>query len=363
MSQKQEINSFSEESQKLLEDMIETEIFELYENSAKLQCPDWNSFTEIGIIYCSCGRNLKYKRSPTTTQKANCDFSSIPDFVIKKNSSRGQKHDASERQIMLCETKEILKKAWQSKHGGHPTILARKYAQARSRRSLTEHNIGEKEIMLYDRIAIERHDYTDTRAERLQNVKHWFFRSTADGSQKLLRQRQEFSGALKQCLKMQDTHLAGTQQSLISIRPQHQQRQRQNQQFEGGENFDYYCRSQDWMTELQRVTGKHVDSIFIFFFFFIFAVVDFGMTSELELMTAHITWEMLMISVSWKEFQKIDGRCRQDIPFIIGTPRSTPRSPITRQVASSRITLTWKSAEWRKSAHDNSHSVQRSMSM
>ena len=81
MSPKQEINSFSEESQKLLEDMNQTEISELCENSAKLQCLDCNSFTEIGIINCSCGRNLKYKRRPTTTLKANCDHTSIPGFV------------------------------------------------------------------------------------------------------------------------------------------------------------------------------------------------------------------------------------------------------------------------------------------
>ena len=36
MSQKQEINRFSEESQQLLVDMNFTEIFELCENSAKL---------------------------------------------------------------------------------------------------------------------------------------------------------------------------------------------------------------------------------------------------------------------------------------------------------------------------------------
>ena len=134
MSQKQEINRFSEESQKLLEDLNQTEIFEFCENSAKLQCPDCNSFTEIGIIYCSCGRNLKYKRSPTTTQKANCDCTSIPGFVIKKNSSRGPKHGASERRIIFLKAKEMLEKARQSKHGGHPTILARWYAQEGYRR-------------------------------------------------------------------------------------------------------------------------------------------------------------------------------------------------------------------------------------
>ena len=101
MSQKQEINKFSEESQKILDDMNQTEIFELCVNSAKLQCLDCNAVSGIGIIYCSCGRNLKYKRSPATFQKANCDLTSIHGFVIKKNSSRGPKHGASERQIMF----------------------------------------------------------------------------------------------------------------------------------------------------------------------------------------------------------------------------------------------------------------------
>ena len=87
MSQKQEINKFSAESQQLLVDMNHREIFEFCENSAKHQCPDCNAFSEIGIIYCSCANS----RSPTTLQKTNYDFTSIPVFVIKKNSSRGPK--------------------------------------------------------------------------------------------------------------------------------------------------------------------------------------------------------------------------------------------------------------------------------
>ena len=41
-------------------------------------------------------------------------------------------------------------------------------------------------------------------------------------------------------LKMQDAHLAETRQSFRPLRPQDQQRQRQNQHFQGRENFDYY---------------------------------------------------------------------------------------------------------------------------
>ena len=57
---------------------------------------------------------------------------------------------------------------------------------------------------------------------------------------------------------MQDAHLVETQQSLRPIRPEHQQRQRQDQQFEGGENFDYYVdRKTQWRyyreTRLKRL--------------------------------------------------------------------------------------------------------------
>ena len=60
-----------------------------------------------------------------------------------------------------------------------------------------------------------------TRAERLQNAKHWVLRLNADGHQKPLRQRSELVGAFKQCLKMQDAPLAETEQTLIPIHPQH----------------------------------------------------------------------------------------------------------------------------------------------
>ena len=189
MSRKQEINRFSEESPNLLEDMNRTEIIEFCVNSAKLQCPDCNSFSEIGIIYCSCGRILKYPRSPTTSYKKNDGSTSIANLVIEKNSSRGSKHGQSERQIMFFKTKEMLNNARQDKRYFQDGI------HSKYQKSLLEQNIGEKEVMLYDRIDLERHEYTATRAERLQNVKHWVLRLNADGSQKPFRQRQTFTDA------------------------------------------------------------------------------------------------------------------------------------------------------------------------
>ena len=53
----------------------------------------------------------------------------------------------------------MLKKARQKKHGNRETIVSRCYEQEDYRKSLAEHNIGEKEVMLFDRIALERHDF------------------------------------------------------------------------------------------------------------------------------------------------------------------------------------------------------------
>ena len=62
------------------------------------------------------------------------------------------------------------------------------------------------------------------------------------------------------------------------------------------------------MAVLQRATEKPASNVFIFNF----AVANFTMANELELMALHIIWEMVVVSVSLKEFQKIDGRCKQD---------------------------------------------------
>ena len=176
---------------------------------------------------------LQYSRKRITTI-----FQSLA-LSLRRIPLEDPKYGQSERQIMFFKAKEMLEKARQSKHGSHPTILSRWQEQEGHRRSLAEHNIGE-EKSCFTIASLERHDFSATRSERQQNAKHWVLRLNAEGSQKPLRQRQEFALALKQCLKMQDADLAETRQSVRPIRPEHQQRQREDQHFEGGENSDYY---------------------------------------------------------------------------------------------------------------------------
>ena len=147
------------------------EIFELCENAFKQQCPDCNAYWEMGIIYCNCGRNVKFTRSPTEFDQNNRDVTSFPGNVIKKNRRRGAKHGVFERQKMYSHAKQMLKKARQGKHGGHPKILSRWYGDEEYRTSLSAIGWKEHHIMLYDRTALEKHIYIDSRAERMQNLK------------------------------------------------------------------------------------------------------------------------------------------------------------------------------------------------
>ena len=100
---------------------------------------------------------MKSSQGPTEFEQNNRDVTSIPGFLIKKNSSRGARHGPSERQRMYYQAKQMLKKARQQKHGRHPTIRSRWYASEAHRNSLYAIGWREKHVMLYDRIALEKH--------------------------------------------------------------------------------------------------------------------------------------------------------------------------------------------------------------
>ena len=111
---------------------------------------------------------MKSTRRPTEFEQNNRDVTSIPGYVIKKNRKRGVEHGTSERQKMYFQAKQMLKKAGQEKHGGHPTILSRWYACDEHRESLSDIAWREHHIILYDRIALEKHIFKATRAERIR---------------------------------------------------------------------------------------------------------------------------------------------------------------------------------------------------
>ena len=123
-----------------------------------------------------------------------------------------------------------------------PTILDRWKAQQSYRSSLKEHDIGEKQIVLYDQIALEKHDYTATKAERIRYSQKWVLSINAEGSQLPRQHRPDYEEAKRGCQGLQDAYMAETKQLHIPVHPsKKRRRQNPNQQFEGSEEYDYVC--------------------------------------------------------------------------------------------------------------------------
>ena len=136
--QTKEINKFSKESQDLIADMNNTEIFELCETSSKQQCPNCNLYWEAGIVYWSCGRCLRISRGEKEVDKSNNEVVSIPGYVVKKNNKRGARHGPSERQRMNCNANDMLHKAGQKKHVEDSALPARWLSDYKYRKSLSD---------------------------------------------------------------------------------------------------------------------------------------------------------------------------------------------------------------------------------
>ena len=118
---------------------------------------------------------------------------------------------------------------------------------------------GEKNTMLYDRIALEKHLHVATKAERIQNSKHWILTINAEGPQQPLNQRPDFAQAKRECKRLHDEHLARTQEEYRTIPRSQQIRQRKGQQFKGNEEYDYAVDPENMLEVLQSVAGKPAD--------------------------------------------------------------------------------------------------------
>ena len=164
---------------------------------------------------------------------------SIPGYFIKKNNKRGARHGPSERQRMYYKAQEMLHKAGQKKHGGHSSFLARWHNEYSYRDSLTRIGWTEQDIMLFDRITWENHSYVATRAERIRNSEHWILKLNQDGAQQPLNQRPDFAQTKRECKRLHDEYMARTPQEYRTSPRSQQVRRREEQAFEGIEEYDY----------------------------------------------------------------------------------------------------------------------------
>ena len=88
------INHVSRESKDLITEMGNTEIFQFYETSSKRQCPDFASYCEIGIVFCTCGKCLQSTAMNRQYNKDRFDIlcDTLPHFMYRRRHFVGTTH-------------------------------------------------------------------------------------------------------------------------------------------------------------------------------------------------------------------------------------------------------------------------------
>ena len=92
LQQNKACNPFSATSKKMIEDVGNVELFELFETDPKTQCKACLSYWSEGIVYCTCGHLLKEIVANRGVIEFSLDLLSIPEYIIKKGRPHGHRY-------------------------------------------------------------------------------------------------------------------------------------------------------------------------------------------------------------------------------------------------------------------------------
>ena len=84
LQQNNAYNPFSTTTKKMIQDMGNIELFELFETDPKKQCKECVLYWSQGIVYCTCGHLVKESEASRGAIQSTLDLLSIQNYVIKK---------------------------------------------------------------------------------------------------------------------------------------------------------------------------------------------------------------------------------------------------------------------------------------
>ena len=96
LQQSNACNPSCEKLKKMIQDMDNVELFELCETIPKVQCSECLLYWNQVIVHCTCGHLLRENQSSRGILRWTLDLLSIPNYVIKKERPRGNRHGKTE---------------------------------------------------------------------------------------------------------------------------------------------------------------------------------------------------------------------------------------------------------------------------
>ena len=109
LQQNNAYNPLSEKSKKMIKDMGNVELFELFETDPQTQCKECPLYWCQGIVYCTCGHLLKESEANRGAIQCTLDLLSIQNYVIKKGRPHGHRYGKATEQ-RDCHVAQILRK-------------------------------------------------------------------------------------------------------------------------------------------------------------------------------------------------------------------------------------------------------------
>ena len=98
LQQSNAYNPFSENSKKMIKDMGNVKLFELFETDPKTQCKECLLYWSQDIVYCTCGHLLKESEASRGAIQCTLDFLSIQNYVSKKGRPHGHRSGKTKEQ-------------------------------------------------------------------------------------------------------------------------------------------------------------------------------------------------------------------------------------------------------------------------
>ena len=92
LQQNKAYNPFSATAKKMIQDVGNVDLFELFETDPKTQCKACLSYWSEGIVYCTCGHLLKETVANRSFIVYTLDLLSLPEHVIKKGKPHGHSY-------------------------------------------------------------------------------------------------------------------------------------------------------------------------------------------------------------------------------------------------------------------------------
>ena len=193
LQQNKAYNPFSMTSKKMIQDVGNVELFELFETNPKTQCTECLSYWSEGIVYCTCGHLLKESVANRGVIQKTLDFLSIPNYVIKKGRPHGHRYGKTpeKKEYHLAHN---LKKRCIKKH--FKGILDRFLRDPDFRTAMLEHDRDEEVCIKWDDLADKDFSHYMTDKEYFRYKQNWWISLNKSGNTGPLRICSDFNEPL-----------------------------------------------------------------------------------------------------------------------------------------------------------------------